>query len=113
MRRYCLTLDLQRDAEKIATYRRYHEDVWPEVKANLVRVGVIEMEIYLLGTRMFMIMEVTDTFSFEAKAEADKANPKVMEWEALMGQFQDAPADASPVARWQLMEKVFTLSEQL
>jgi L-rhamnose mutarotase len=110
MRRYCLTLDLQDDAEKIAAYRRYHEEVWPEVEASLFEAGVTGMEIYLLGTRMFMIMEVTDGFSFEAKAAADKANPKVMEWEALMGNFQDVPEGASPVARWQVMEKVFTLT---
>jgi len=38
------------------------------------------MEIYLLGTRMFMIMEVNESFSFESKARADQLNPKVQEW---------------------------------
>jgi L-rhamnose mutarotase len=70
------------------------------------------MEIYLLGTRMFMIMDVTDDFSFERKAEMDRANPKVQEWEALMAQFQAVSESGDPVRKWQPMEKVFDLSQQ-
>jgi L-rhamnose mutarotase len=109
MRRFCLTLDLKNDPHLIAEYKRYHEDVWPEVKASLFDAGIEAMEIYLLGTRMFMIMEVNDSFSLEAKARADAANPKVMEWEALMGQFQQVPPGTEATSRWSLMEKVFQL----
>jgi len=112
MPRHCLTLDLQNDPKKIAEYKRYHEKIWPEIRDSLFAAGVTEMEIYLLGTRMFMIMDVGDDFSFEKKAAMDSANPKVLEWEALMGNFQAVPKGANPVRRWAPMEKVFDLAKQ-
>jgi len=112
MPRHCLTLDLQNDPAKIAEYKRYHEKIWPEIRDSLSAAGVTNMEIYLQGTRMFMIMDVNDDFSFEKKAAMDSANPKVLEWEALMGNFQAVPEGANPVSRWQVVEKVFDLSKQ-
>ena len=109
MPRYCLTLDLQNDPAKIAEYKRYHEKIWPEVRDSLYAAGVTQMEIYLLGTRMCMIMNVNDDFSFDRKAAMDSANPRVLEWEALMANFQAVPEGANPVRRWTLMEKVFDL----
>jgi L-rhamnose mutarotase len=109
--RFCLTLDLKDDRALIAEYKRYHEKVWPEITKSLRDAGVVDMEIYLLGTRMFMIMEVNEGFSFAKKAKMDLDNPKVREWEGLMGKFQNPLPDASPVERWQVMEKVFELEK--
>ena len=75
MPRHCLTLDLKDDQAAIAEYKRYHVKIWPEVKQSLFDAGVEEMEIYLLGTRMFMIMDVNDSFSLSAKAAMDLARP--------------------------------------
>ncbi len=110
-KRFCLTLDLKNDPALIAEYKRYHEKVWPEITRSLKDSGVADMEIYLLGTRMFMIMEVSEGFSFQKKASMDLDNPKVREWEDLMGRFQNSLPNASPVERWQLMEKVFELEK--
>jgi len=112
MPRYCLTLDLQNDPGKIAAYKRYHEKIWPEIRDSLFAAGVTNMEIYLAGTRLFMIMDVSDDFSFDKKASMDAANPKVLEWEALMGNFQAVPEGADPVRRWATMDKVFDLALQ-
>jgi len=112
MPRHCLTLDLQDDPQKIAEYKHYHEKIWPEIRDSLFAAGVTDMEIYLSGTRMFMIMDVDEAFSFEKKAEMDSSNPKVLEWEALMANFQAVPEGADPVKRWAIMEKVFDLADQ-
>jgi L-rhamnose mutarotase len=112
MPRYCLTLDLQNDPSKIAEYKRHHEKIWPEVRDSLYAAGIKDMEIYLAGTHLFMIMDVTDDFSFERKAQMDSANPKVLEWEKLMGNFQAVPKGADPVKRWTVMERVFDLKQQ-
>jgi L-rhamnose mutarotase len=108
-RRYCLTLDLKDDPELIAEYKRHHEKIWPEITKSIKDTGIEDMEIYLLGTRMFMIMEVNDTFSFEAKSAADRMNPKVQEWEALMGTYQKLLPQTKPGQKWLLMERVFKL----
>ena len=110
-RRFCLTLDLKDDPNLIAEYKRYHEKIWPEITRSIKDSGIQDMEIYLLGTRMFMIMEVNDYFSFEAKTKADQLNPKVQEWETLMGTFQRTLPQAKPGEKWLLMERVFKLED--
>lgn len=108
-RRFCLTLDLKNDPKLIAEYRRCHEKIWPEITASIRDAGIVDLEIYLLGTRMFMIMEVDENFSFAAKAAADRLNPKVREWEDLMWRFQQALPQAAPGEKWMLMERIFKL----
>jgi len=78
-RRHCLTLDLKDDPKLIAEYKRYHEAIWPEITQSIKDAGIHGLEIYLRGTRMFMILEVDENFSFEGKSEADRKNPKVQE----------------------------------
>jgi L-rhamnose mutarotase len=82
------------------------------VKQSLLDAGVVAMEIYLLGTRMFMIMDVNDKFSLSAKAAADAANAKVQEWETIMGGFTQPLQQSRPGQRWVAMERVFSLAEQ-
>lgn len=110
-KRYCLTLDLKNDPALITEYKRYHKKIWPEITQSIRSAGVEEMEIYLLGTRMFMILEVNEHFSFEAKARADLANPKVREWEELMWKFQQPLPGSEPGEKWLLMERIFTLEK--
>lgn len=110
-RRYCLTLDLQDDASLIAEYKRYHEKIWPEITRSIRESGIQDLEIYLHGTRMFMILEVDESFSFEKKTEADRKNPKVQEWENLMWKFQRALPGAQPGEKWLLMSRIFKLED--
>lgn len=108
-RRFCLTLDLKDDPKLIAEYKRYHEKVWPEIVQSIKDSGIENMEIYLLGTRMVMIMEVDEGFSFEKKSEMDRQNSKVQEWEQLMWRFQQSLPQAKPGEKWLLMERIFRL----
>ena len=110
-RRYCLTLDLKNDPRLIAEYEKHHERIWPEITQSIKDAGIENMEIYRLGTRMFMIMEVNKTFSFRNKAEADRKNAKVQEWEKLMWKFQQPLREAKPGEKWLLMKKVFELGK--
>jgi len=110
-KRYCLTLDLKNDPALIAEYEGHHERIWPEITKSIKDAGIKNMEIYRLGTRMFMIMEVSKDFSFEKKAEADRVNPKVQEWEKLMWNFQQPLPEAKPGEKWLPMKKVFQLEE--
>lgn len=108
-RRFCLTLDLKDDPALIAEYKRYHEKIWPEITHSIKAAGIENMEIYLLGTRLFMIMEVNEQFSFDAKAESDRQNLKVQEWEQLMWKFQQPLPGAKPGEKWLRMERIFKL----
>ena len=108
-RRFCFTLDLKNNPDLIAEYKRYHEKIWPEIIESIHNSGIEDMEIYLLGTRMFMVMDVNESFSFEKKAKADQHNPKVQEWEKLMWKFQQALPQAKSGEKWLRMERIFKL----
>jgi len=109
LKRYALVLDLIDDPEVIHAYKKAHRKVWPAVIESIRTAGVINMEIYLTGNRLFMIMEVNASFSFEKKAAMDAENAKVQEWEALMDKYQKIVPSASKGEKWTLMEKIFQL----
>lgn len=109
LRKYCLTLDLKNDEHLIQEYEAHHKNVWQEIIQSIKEAGIASMEIYSVHTRLFMIMEVTEDFSFEAKSQADAANPKVQEWETLMWQFQQPLPFAQLGEKWVLMDKIFEL----
>jgi L-rhamnose mutarotase len=109
MKRYGLALDLKDDPQLISEYENYHRAVWPEILKSITGSGILQMEIYRTGNRLFMIMETTDDFSFDAKSKADENNPAVQEWETLMWKYQQALPNASPGEKWKLMDKIFSL----
>ena len=111
MTRYCLTLDLKNDPELISQYEQYHKEVWPEIISSIKDSGITHMQIYRYDTRLFMIMEVTDDFSFEKKQLADNNNAKVQEWEELMWKYQQALPGSAADEKWKLMDKIFDLNE--
>lgn len=109
MKRYCLALDLVDDQKLIAEYEAYHVHGWPEIKDSIIESGILEMEIYRISNRLFMVIQTQDDFSFEKKALMDASNPKVKEWEELMWKYQQALPFAKPGEKWLLMENVFQL----
>jgi L-rhamnose mutarotase len=108
-RRYCLALDLADDPRLIAEYEEYHAHVWPEIEGSIRASGVERLEIYRTGNRLFMVMEVSADFSFEAKTAADAASSTVQEWERLMWTYQRALPWAKPGEKWVLMDRIYDL----
>jgi len=108
--RYALALDLVDDETKIAAYEKAHESIWPEVREHLFAQGVLTMEIYRLGTRMFMVMEVDpEVYSEEAMARASLENETIVRWETLMWTYQ-APTPWTPAGqKWVPMRRIFNL----
>jgi L-rhamnose mutarotase len=111
--RYCLALDLKDDPVLIARYEEFHREVWPEVIRHIREHGVVSMEIYRLGTRLFMIMDTDDAvYDAHRMAQATLTNPVVQRWETLMWEFQ-APTPWTPAGqKWVLMDRIFDLQQQ-
>ena len=72
-KRYCLALDLKDSPQLIEEYKQHHQQVWPEITQSIRSAGVEDMEIYFVGKRLFMIMEVNDSFSFESPRPTSRA----------------------------------------
>lgn len=109
MKRYCLALDLKDDPALIKEYESYHKKVWPEIIDSIKESGILHMEIYRAGNRLFMIMETKESFSFIVKSKLDAVNPKVQEWEQLMWKYQQAIPYAKQGEKWMVMDKIFEL----
>jgi L-rhamnose mutarotase len=111
--RYALALDLVDDAKLIADYEKAHEKIWPEVRNHLLEYGVTSMEIYRLGTRLFMLMEVDPAvYDAQAMAQASLDNPAIVRWETLMWTYQ-VPTPWTPAGeKWVVMQRIFDLADQ-
>jgi len=111
MKQYAMTVDLKDDASLIEKYKAHHQAVWPEVVESLKAVGILEMKIYLLGRRMFMVMDTVDDFDPDVDfARYLTLNPRCQEWEDLMDDFQQKVQEAQPDEKWARMERVFDLN---
>jgi L-rhamnose mutarotase len=111
--RRCFAVDLHDDPDRIARYRAWHQAGGPPaaVTAAIRADDVRELEIWLVGDRMFMILEQGDAYDADAKTARDAANLDVQAWDALMRTFQ-RPLPFAPEQTWVEMEKIYALSEQ-
>lgn len=109
MKKYALTLDLKNDPALIDQYIDHHRRVWPEIIESIRTSGITKMEIYHVDTRLFMMIEADESFSFEEKGRMDASNPKVQEWEELMDQYQQRLPFAKAGEKWVLMKKIVEL----
>ena len=109
--RHVFTVNLRDDPAVVETYVRYHRDVWPEVQASLLRVGVDQMDIYLLGRRLVMVVEMRDGIDYRTAFKSHAAaSPRVAEWERLMKTLQEPVPEARANEWWATMEPVFHLT---
>lgn len=112
-KRYCRTMELKANDNLIREYIRRHSEgeVWPEILAGIREVGILEMEIYLLGNRLFMIVDTPLNFDWDTAMERLATLPRQQEWEDYMSLFQDCNAGDTATDKWQMMERIFHLYE--
>ena len=110
-KRYVQTLDLRDNAELIKEYRRLHSEpaVWREILEGIHAVGILEMEIYILGTRLFMIIDAPVDFDWESAMARLGTLPRQEEWEEVVGKCQLTDPKAGSSDKWKLMERMFRL----
>ena len=111
MQRYCLALDLKDDDDLIKQYEEHHRNVPADIMASITASGIVSMDIYRTGNRLFMIMETDDSFSFDSKKQVDENNDEVQKWEALMWHFQQALPWAKEGEKWLLLSHIFHLKQ--
>lgn len=112
--RYCRTMDLKDDPELIAEYKRRHAQghIWPEIIEGIKACGILEMEIYILGTRLFMIVETPAGFEWNKAMEQLATLPRQQEWEEFMAIFQHCRPESTAAEKWQMMERMFRLYDE-
>ena len=110
-KRYCKTLQLEDNPKLIEEYKKVHAPgaAWPEILQGMREVGILDMEIYIQGTQLFMIMDTVPDFNHDKAMKELADKPRQAEWEAYVSQFQKTSAEASADEKWQLMERIFKL----
>ena len=113
VKRYCQTLTLRDNPELIAAYKKAHSkpEFWKEIKEGIQQVGILEMEIYILGTRLVMIVETPLDFEWDTAMAKLSTLPRQAEWEDYVARFQQCAAGSSSDEKWQMMERMFYLYE--
>jgi L-rhamnose mutarotase len=112
-KRFCKTLELRNDAALIADYKKAHSkgQAWPEITQGMREVGILDMEIYLAGTRLFMIMDTVPDFDHDKAMSILATKPRQSEWEAHMSRFQNTSAEASADEKWKVIERIYKFGE--
>lgn len=113
MKRYCQTLELVDNPELVEKYLEAHRHVWPEIQKGILSVGILDMQIYAMGTRLFMICDTTDDFDWVKDNARLATLPRQADWEAYVAQFQGCDPDAPSTSKWHLMDKIFELDKTL
>jgi len=111
VKRYVQILDLRDDSDMIREYRKWHseEHHWKEIRDGIRQVGILEMEIYILGSRLVMIVEAQLDFDWTTAMDKLATLPRQAEWEAFVSRLQGCSADARSDEKWQMMERMFRL----
>ena len=111
VKRYCRTMNLKDDKALIAEYVKRHSpsEAWPEIRAGIREVGILEMEIYILDNRLFMIVETPLDFDWDSAMARLATLPRQQEWEDFMAIFQDCQEGDTADEKWKMMDRMFYL----
>ena len=111
VKRFCRTMELKNDAVLIAEYIKRHseEEAWPEIRAGIRSVGILEMEIYIFNNLLFMIVETPIDFEWESAMAKLETLPRQQEWEDFMSIFQVCEKGDKAKDKWKMMNRIFHL----
>ena len=117
LQRRCFALDLKDDAAAIESYKHWHRPGGPppEVTRSLRDAGIAALDIYLIGNRLFMIMDSDAAAPASGQSTDDSDNPHVQAWEALMAELQQElpfPNKETSAGKWQPLEHIYSLAAQ-
>ncbi|GHU55749.1 L-rhamnose mutarotase [Spirochaetia bacterium] len=94
MKRNAFAMKLKPGSEK--EYKRRHDEIWPELKAELRKAGVSDYSIYLDSktNTLFAFQYLADDASDDELPQKDI----VKKWWAQMTDLMDTNPDNSPVS---------------
>ena len=98
----------------IEEYKRVHmvDNTWPEITQGMIEVGILDMEIYIMGPRLFMIMDTIPEFDHDRDMGVLATKERQSEWEAFVSRFQKTSSDATADEKWQLMDRIYKLDRK-
>jgi L-rhamnose mutarotase len=74
-------------------------------------IGIIDMEIFITQTTLFMIMDTIPDFDHDKAMNELAKKPRQSEWENFVSKFQKTSTDASADEKWKVMERIYKLDD--
>jgi L-rhamnose mutarotase len=110
-KRYFKTLTLADNPELIKEYKSLHskEKSWKIIRDGIRSVGILEMELFIYGTTVCMVMETAADFDLDSAMLKLAGLPKQQEWENLVSAAQNSASGKTSADKWHLMERFFYL----
>lgn len=113
VKRYCRCIEISDNPELIRRYREVHnkEKHWKEIRDGIRQVGILEMEMYIAGSKVFMIMDTEMDFDWKRDMARLSTLPRQAEWENFVSELQGCDPNATSAQKWTLMDRMFYLYE--
>ncbi len=104
-RRSVSCMELHPDPASIARYRKIHEmgQAWPEITDNMIKTGILDMEIYIRGTLCYLIADMDPVLNAQWKNQRE-ALPREKEWQDYVSPYQKTNQKTG--TKWIGMEKI-------
>jgi L-rhamnose mutarotase len=112
-KRYCQYLKL--NPETLEQYKYWHSsrNIWKEIPEGIRKAGILDMEIYLIEDKAFMIVETPLDFDWDEAFGRLATFERQAEWEDCVSKFQESAEGKRSDEKWQRMERIFSLVDDL
>lgn len=112
-KRFCQFLKI--NPETIDQYKYWHnsKNIWKEIPEGIRKAGIFDMEIYLVDDMAFMIIETPVDFDWDTAFGKLATYERQLEWEDFVSKFQTGKEGQRSEEKWQLIERIFSLTESL
>ena len=96
------------DPDKIAAYKDYHANIWPEINAKISACNIRNYSIFLKDDYLFAYFEYVGD-DFDADMAGMASDPATQKWWAIMKPMQQPIENREEGEWWATMEEVYHL----
>ncbi len=104
MQRIAFRLRVKED--RLEEYKAIHQEVWPELLADLRAASIRNYSIFARGPELFGYLECDDWEAASAALTVSDANRR---WQARMRDYLATPVDPDNPEPLELLEQVFLM----
>lgn len=104
MQRVAFRLWVQPD--KVEEYKRLHQEVWPDLLADMRAAGIRKYSIFADGPELFAYLECDDWTAVNAALAKSDANRR---WQEFMRGYLATPVNPDAPESLRLLDEVFRM----
>jgi hypothetical protein len=107
---YLLTANLVADSALQKEYMHYHEvqfKEWPEVAQGFCKAGFQQLLLFRNGRQLLLVISIPgDKTLDELNPKTEENNPRVVEWNRMMGKYQEGIEGTGSGETWVFLNQI-------